>query len=175
MCDLNSLKERFLDKYNPNRCHDVAVTEAIGAAVKRNVIYKEDVSSKERKKLRDEWGVFLKNLAVPKSDHEYEDQIESLKKRMNELFRSSFSNEFRISHAQKSISVYFKHLWCMGGRRQPQCPVDRGILKVAKAQPSEQAWGYVNSIEEHRKKIDILRCAANGQHLAVWELRNFPF
>ncbi len=57
----------------------------------------------------------------------------------------------------------------------PQCPVDRVVLEIAGLKYDKAKWGYVNSIEEHRRKIDQLISAKNNdqQSLAVWELNNF--
>ena len=57
----------------------------------------------------------------------------------------------------------------------PQCPVDGKILKIAGCNYPETKWGYVNSIEEHRKKIELLqkKADANNQHIAEWELMQF--
>jgi len=57
----------------------------------------------------------------------------------------------------------------------PQCPVDRVVLEMAGLKYDKAKWGYVNSIEEHRRKIDLLISAKNNdqESLAVWELENF--
>jgi hypothetical protein len=95
---------------------------------------------------------------------------------MNKHFSLAFRQEkhpkystdpgFRISHAQKSISVFLKHLWCMDIIPQPpQCPVDRMILERAGRRYPDTKWGYVNTIEEHMKKIKHLQDAASKQSL----------
>lgn len=57
----------------------------------------------------------------------------------------------------------------------PQCPVDRVVLEMAGLKYDKAKWGYVNSLEEHRRKIDQLIFAKNNDQetLAVWELENF--
>ena len=41
---------------------------------------------------------------------------------------------FRVSHAQKSLSLLLKHAWCHGLMDEPpSCPVDRLILTAADA------------------------------------------
>jgi len=69
-----------------------------------------------------------------------------------------------------------KHLWCMGEIPEPpQCPVDRIILKAAGCEHADRSWCYVNSLEEHRNKVEMLkRRAEDGSAtLAVWELLKF--
>lgn len=65
---------------------------------------------------------------------------------------------FRISHSQKSISVFVKHLWCMDVISEPNiCPVDRIILGKTEVRKNKDInWGYVNSIEEHKRKFTYI-------------------
>jgi len=109
------------------------------------------------------------------SSEDYENDIIFLKKEMNERFYLWFRNErFKISHSQKSLSVFLKHLWCMGKIAEPpQCPVDRTILTIAGAHLQHRGWRHVNNICEHRQKIRLLRNAAGSESLARWELRSF--
>ena len=186
---MDNLKEAFLNRYNPKRTLEKALSSAISSAVQRNSLYKKEATSKEKESVRCKWVAFLK---LKKKDYEneqtvekYENDIQELRDFMNEIFSESFLSErhpkfktetgFRISHAQKSLSVFLKHLWCMGEvATPPQCPVDARILAIAGKKYPDTKWGYVNSIDEHREKIGFLEAAKEeSQPLAEWELDLF--
>ena len=122
---------------------------------------------------------FRKDVSV----REYEVLIEGLKSDMNLRFKDAFLNGnhygsmFRVSHAQKSIAVFIKHLWCLGDVGEPRiCPVDRVVLRATNAKRNDDlAWGCVNSIEDHRRKFGYIEDAAEraGLSVARWELINF--
>lgn len=172
-------KDAFLKKYNPNRTIKTALSKSIGAAVQHNKIYL-DVSVKDRAHIRKYWGELLVQLYerfVSENWDEsiYEDEIINLKDDMNNKFNDSI--DFRISHSQKSISVFFKHLWCLDKiSTPPQCPVDRIILTRAKAPYKERSWGFVDDIQTHRYKYNLIRQAAikdGFDDVVKWELENF--
>lgn len=186
---MKKLKEKFLNRYNPKRTLEKALSSAISAAVQHNSLYKKEAKLKEKKSVHCKWMAFLK---LKKKDYEneqpvekYENDIQELKDLMNEDFSKSFLSEphpkfktepgFRISHAQKSLSVFLKHLWCMGEvATPPQCPVDARILAIAGKKYPDTKWGYINSIDEHREKISFLEAAKEeSQSLAEWELELF--
>jgi hypothetical protein len=118
-----------------------------------------------------------------KSRKGYETDVLKLQKRMNDRFGPILQTKtsrcepgFRVSHAQKSLSLVLKHYWCHSRIEEPPaCPVDRLILTVADAPFWSRTWTSVNTIEEYRLQIGILDQAAAdaGQSVAVWELLNF--
>lgn len=172
-------KDDFLNRYNLNRTKDMALSKAISAAVQHNKLY-NGVEKKGRKAIRLHWS----NLLIELSDRyalenwnedKYEEEIVRLKEAMNAEFTASI--DFRISHSQKSISVFFKHLWCLDLLPQPpQCPVDRIILTRANAPYAQRSWGYVNDLEAHREKYNLIREKASidgFENVVQWELENF--
>ena len=190
VCDLESIKLQYLVKHNPAGTIGAALSKSISAAVQHNTLYTEWLSAVERKLVRETWSdhlIFLGDkYTTVQSNEAYELDILFLQSLMNEmhgqLFRQTphpkfkYDPGFRISHSQKSISEYLKHLWCMGKIPEPpQCPVDALILAIAGSSPTEKRWSYVNSIEEHRKKVLILSRMANSQNLTLpaWELLQF--
>ena len=94
---------------------------------------------------------------------------------MNSEFPAAFaSGGFRIAHAQKSLALYLKHLWCRGDLAMPPaCPVDRLMLTHAKAPYGLRTWTSTNDVARYRLQLECLRTAANGKALAVWELVEF--
>ena len=172
-------KEDFLNKYNKPRTIEKALNESINAAIKRNPFY-NNVSHEEKKHIKDVWKEWLKTSAKKFAEEKwdekkYEEEIENLKLYMKEKFGLLIN--FRISHAQKSIGVFFKHLWCLEKiPTPPQCPVDRVILTKAGANYNERSWGKVDTIDQHRKKYSFIKKAANKagfEHASEWELINF--
>lgn len=184
---VRTLKQTFIDRYNSDATELTARKKAIGAAIQHNLLYSSSIETKYRESIRDYWSTCLEEIGwefrKSVSIAEYENIVQKLKDHMNSKFGSAFDNkskhgsEFRISHSQKSISVYVKHLWCLEKISEPTiCPIDRIILsKTAARKNSDCSWGYVNSIEEHRRKFKyVLDEAARHQlTLANWELSVF--
>jgi len=172
-------KEGFLDRYNHVRTVEEALNKSISASVQHNRLY-NDVPNEHRFRIRYFWREKLQQLSENFNDEQwsedkYEDEIEKLKYLMNQKFGNLI--DFRISHSQKSISVFFKHLWCLEKIPiPPQCPVDRIILTRANTPYNERSWGFVNDINTHRRKYDLIRHAASAagyQQVSEWELLNF--
>ena len=178
-------KEVFLNRYNPGRSKDLALTSGVNAAAKRNDLYSPNAN---RNDIRAFWKNELKKIGYKYREKQTEgafiQDVMALKDTMNQRFSGSFNNrkkyddEFRISHAQKSISVYLKHLWCMGEiATPPLCPIDRVVL--SKITVSDPRWGYVNCIETYKTHIKLIKewRIINDKHkddpLAVWELFEF--
>lgn len=188
--EMKAHKDAFLKKYNPKRTRTKALSSGITASVQHNSLYRKNLEQEIKDAVLCEWRSYLDGLVerykVCQSVEAYEQDIRNLKKVMNDKFSDAFLSKpheryktdsgFRISHAQKSISVFLKHLWCMDDVAcPPQCPVDRIILEAAGKRYPDTKWGYVNSIEEHRKKVSFLE-EAKGQtseSLAEWELKKF--
>jgi hypothetical protein len=186
-------KADFLKKYNPMKTVAKALSSGITASVQHNSLYRKNLEPEHKVAVQCSWRSYLLGLSLrytqQQSVQNYEDDIEKLKQVMNEEFSNAFLSGrhetydtdpgFRISHAQKSISVFLKHLWCMDKIAcPPQCPVDRIILEVACKRYPDTKWGYVNCITEHRKKIKFLEDAKLLQEplatsLAEWELKKF--
>ena len=183
-------KDAFLKRYNPKRTRAKALSSGITASVQHNSLYRKDLERELKESVQCEWRSYLNGLidryTAQQSVADYERDVENLKAVMNDKFSDAFLSEpheryktdpgFRISHAQKSISVFLKHLWCIGDVAcPPQCPIDRIILEAAGKRYPDTKWGYVNSIEEHRLKVGFLEAAKgeSSELLAEWELKKF--
>lgn len=169
--------QSFLEHYNPETSLECALSSAIKAAVQRNKFY---IGGAPRRDIRDFWkeqllelqGIYVQERTVA----DYESDITNLRAALNAQFPGCLS--CRISHAQKSIGVFLKHLWCMEEiPAPPLCPVDSRILRVAGAAYPDTNWGYVNTLEEHQAKVAVLVEAKNqaspNLSLAEWELGAF--
>jgi hypothetical protein len=81
-----------------------------------------------------------------------------------------------ISHAQKSLGLYLKYLWCVGGVKEPPaCPIDRAVLEAARIEVLN--WTEITSLDVLRKVLsnleDYLTNLQISGGLAQWELRTF--
>jgi hypothetical protein len=187
MNQFDLLKKSFLKKYNPSFSLEIAAKKAIAAATQHNLTYSKAIGPKEKLTIRSYWAnqlqVIGERFRYPVNLDSYETIILEFKIHMNRRFNLEFDSgskhgsEMRISHSQKSISVYVKHLWCLGVIDEPDiCPVDRVILSQTKAKElNDISWGFVNSIEVHRQKFKYITNAASRQRLSVaqWELSSF--
>lgn len=212
---IEQAKRKFLDRYNPEREVDTALSQAIKAAVGHNRLYHANLPYISRREIRDVWAGYLKIIAhqftliaqrlddgpvnwddpqafreqqfatpCPMNLRPYGAQAElryvalitGLRDEMNRRFRRHFCDGgFRISHSQKSISVFLKHLWCMGHSPMPiQCPIDRHILALLPNGKQFGPWTLVNDIQIHSATILALKQIAGAKSLAEWELVNFP-
>ena len=118
------------------------------------------------------------------SSEKYEADLVRLQTHMNrgygQFFRQArhpkfgYEPGFRISHAQKSLSLVLKHFWCLDlVAMPPQCPVDRPALVAARAGELNSKWTDVNSIAAHKYKMQFLAEAAAKENLTIaeWELK----
>ena len=58
----------------------------------------------------------------------------------------------------------------------PQCPVDRIILTKISAPIKDRSWGYVDTIEEHNRKYEMIKIFARSlgfDNESEWELVAF--
>ncbi len=113
-----------------------------------------------------------------------------IKNEMNQKFEMFFQNGrtadgiengFRLAHAQKSLSITIKHMWCREELSPkntkyypPVCPIDGIILKKVGCNDS---WIRVNSVEEYAKHLAIVkkRALKDGyKSLPEWELIMWP-
>lgn len=178
----------FLERFNPRRDPERALSRALGAALQHNDLYRSAVTDAQRREIRNHWKRLLRNLSDkyrgPVDLEAFLDDILFLKNSMNAAYGQFFRAEgdpsarlhggFRISHAQKSLSVYLKHLWCLEMIVQPPaCPVDRTILEAVRISPPN--WTNINTMEEHRNHLATIQAHADEKHLslAVWELLEF--
>ena len=173
---IESRKKLFLKKYYPSRSIEKALSGAIKASVQHNSLYADNTDEKDKIKIRKEWkkllDKFSKKYEFSQTVEIYENDIIQLKEIMNEKFSMFFRNTkhpkykydtgFRISHSQKSLSIFLKFLWCAGEiKTPPQCPVDAVILGMAGKKYPDKKWGFVNSIEIHQEKISWIENAVS--------------
>lgn len=185
--DFDVLKSDFVTRTNTPRTRERARRAALTAASQHNLLYAAGLGWQDRSEVRTHWMSRLDELASRYtkfvSERAYLEDVASLCADMNRRFADRFGSGnhpryqyaagFRVSHGQKSLSVYLKHLWCLGDiPTPPQCPVDSIVLRRAGLTYPQTRWAYVNSIEEHKRQIGLLKQKAKevGLSLAEWEL-----
>ena len=184
--EIDEAKARFLHRYNRHErldaCLEEAGHDALLSALQRNRLYAPIATARVRSTIRGAWHCRLRTIALAYVDEvgpeEYQQHFMVLRERMNAEFAEYLApTGFRVSHAQKSLSVYLKHLWCLGQvGRPPCCPVDRLILSAAGAPLNDRTWTTVDTTQDYRRQLGYLQAAADrsGDPVAVWELINFP-
>lgn len=172
----------FLNEYNSQRSREKAVEEAINAAIRRNKYIFDIIDPRLKADFKSLWGEILEEKA--KALHSETDEqtyckiIEQVKQTLND--NAAPKLKIKISHAQKSLSVYIKHLWCCeseasSGRpkiKPVHCPVDRVVLDLIgwRGRP----WTQVDSIKEHLEHIYAIReWVGATTSLSEWEVINF--
>ena len=185
--NLTDLKTNFLAKYNKSNSVSEALSKAISAAVQHNSLYSKSITNDERVAIRTCWSDQLIEIAQnrPAPNKEaYESQILELQELMTEKFpvseyfspnKSGVADGFRISHSQKSLSIFSKHLWCLNLIDEPVfCAVDAIILGKTDA-PSNIKWTKISTIETHRDSYKYIEAEAqkSGMSIAQWELSEF--
>lgn len=182
-------KAAFLKRYNPNGTIETALNKAVGAALQHNRTYTNDVNPARRKQFREQWKQELLQIndRLGKEKFAFNSvlaEIENLSDVMNKQFGQIFIDQhpryggrgFRIAHAQKSISVFMKHLWCMDKIPEPPiCPVDRRILILLGIDNEVMPWTAVDSIEVYLDQLNRIMAQAEkeGKNIAQWELESF--
>ena len=164
-----------------------AARMAIKAAVERNPTYSDDANIE---KIHKTWieeliSLFDKYKNKEQTKEVFVDDVIELQRKMNASFPDSFRNNgkskgknkdrdkyekvFRVAHAQKSLSIFLKHMWCITPDMPmpPVCPIDRRILQEAKIY---DPWTKLNCIKTYKKWLEKLECVAGKEPLAKWEL-----
>lgn len=173
-------KADFRDEYQGKS----AAYLGIIAAVQRASLYTP--ASNNNADIRRKWERLLEALVEKyktkqQDEKTFKEDILSLKDAMNQAFppeqrrfdngKDGYDDEFRIAHAQKSLSICLKHLWCrgeLGNNIPPLCPVDGILLKAAH---NYDSWTKVNTMEEFESHIALLKqCAEGYDNLSCWEL-----
>ena len=162
-----------------------AAALAIKAAVERNPTYYKEITRTEVKEIHNIWSNLLMELFIKYSkeqgSEEFVKDIETLCDKMNngslkKLFNNSgkgldnnYPKRFRVSHAQKSLSVFLKHMWCITEDMPmpPACPIDRRILQEAKIY---EPWTKLDCIKTYKEWLNKIANLAGNEPLAKWEL-----
>jgi hypothetical protein len=177
--EIANYKRTYLKRYNPEKSVEVALSKALNAAVGHNRIYAPKIGKKMKDKVRELWKDKLKRISKKytkkRKDSEYEKDIVNLKKQLLNSIKSDIPY-FKVSHAQKSMAVFLKHMWCMNLiSTPPQCPIDRIILTKLGKEFRVYNWTQIDNIQIHKEIVRMAKAkiASKNLSLAEWELINF--
>ena len=152
-------------------------------------MYNENYNNK-REEIRNFWKWQLKSFGkkykTEQTRQTFEKDVEELQKIMNEKYKDEFTRTdlskelagFRIAQAQKSLSVYLKHLWCQNVIPMPPvCPIDNVILTTIGKKGKDSHWGYINDIKDYKERLnwveDFVKRNKPDFTIAEWELLVF--
>lgn len=142
---------------------------AIRAAVQHNQ-YKSaktgpdpDFHHQWRKELEEIGEGFMSAAEYPLAS--YLKDVEKLAKSLQEK-----QPKINISHAQKSLGLYLKYLWCLEGTAvPPACPLDRAVLEAGEIEGVK--WTALTSMDQFTQVLRQLQDFS--KNLAEWELGLF--
>lgn len=180
------MDEKFYQLVNDPGNEKKAASVAINVSVSRNPTYSENISNSDKREIREYWEFLLLDFYKSHtqgnvSKKEFFCYVDIIQQSMNSKFPDKFicntegyDNVFRLAHAQKSLSVFLKHLWCMGKMKEPPfCPIDGIILHdVLK---KKGAWTKLNDNDTYCKYIKYVDEAAKKSNLSIaeWEYNNW--
>ncbi|MBP3832650.1 MAG: hypothetical protein ILA03_01630 [Bacteroidaceae bacterium] len=187
-------KESFAETYRGKAPEKLAII----AASQHGRLYSPNADPKKKLEFRAFWENQLKELGkkykdTPQTEDQFIKDIEILKTSLNkndykDLLKNKYQDKgfdkgFRLGHAQKSLSIYLKHMWCRGelANCPPVCPIDGVILKNLK---NNDSWTKVNGLDDkingnkkiytgYRNHLEMVKAAAKNEgynSLAEWEL-----
>lgn len=180
-----SAKENFLNRFNPGRTVHDALNKAVNRSVQRANVYTPGLTQRRKAEIRKYWKEQLREMGEKYVEIQpfeiFELDMIELQKRMNEMFHEEFCHPFcslcsgfRIAQAQKSLSLYLKHLWCVGLIPVPPvCPVDSIILGTTAISAEFRNWVCICTLEEYYIRLNAIRAAAGDMNVAEWELLNY--
>ncbi|TXG85207.1 MAG: hypothetical protein E6R13_02260 [Spirochaetes bacterium] len=181
--------KKYIKDYNSlskNELYLIAARNSIGAAVKRNSTYCKNITKESKNRIRTQWQEFLfEYLDEINNDNNltsWKSVLSKFKKSMNDSFDNNlWFDEFRISHSQKSLSVFKKYDVCIKLHfneefiSSPMCPIDRIVFKKSRFPFPIPSWGKMNNMEEYETATNIIsqKLSVDIKDLWKWELINF--
>jgi hypothetical protein len=180
----------FLTKYMPNwqnmDIHDFRVQAAfnsINAAVKRNATYAYS-ENKSRENVRKSWMKFIISVKFEEINNwsDWRDVVMDLCNQMNSKYPTVWFDDFRVAHSQKSLSVYWKYIYCLDVvKGEIECrpivmPLDRIIQVKAGLRTSEIIpWGKISDFDQYERQMKLIanKLNLNFSELIDWEIYNF--
>lgn len=147
----------------------MALDASISASVRRNPLF---VNRNESDRMRRKWKELLLKYSYDVSANTFADTVHQLQTEL--IVFAGNAAMVRLSHAQKSLSLFLKYLWCNGlAPLPPACPIDRAILHIARQHDNTietHNWTLLDDIEDYRRIITALGIWAGQATLAEKEL-----
>ncbi len=174
MQDIKPIISKFLTPINKNDRKNVFLVEmALRAALSSSTRNNPAKPETGADNFRFHWKTMLltqtSKINKDTTISGYADIVMELRKGLHK-----FSDNYKVSHAQKSLSLFLKYLWCYGlVETPPTCPIDRQILKEAqKADTSIKLknWTKLDSKEDYIQILKALEKWADHMPMAEKEL-----
>ncbi|MBQ5979184.1 MAG: hypothetical protein IJL58_04070 [Bacteroidales bacterium] len=153
--------------------------DGINTSLQRNELYM-GCTSQQKMEIKQYWREGLEELALKYGTTQtvscYFKDLDVLRNRMNTKYGHLFCESgFRISHAQKSFSVYLKYRWCKDLiPAPPVCPIDSTVLNAMGRPWSNKHWTTMENGEYYDLSNDLIKLVEpSGLSIAQWELIMF--
>lgn len=139
---ISRIKERFFANplFNDKAVFlvSMSLSASISSSIRHKSFYASGVSLAQKNLFREKWCFLLLNYSKKeyKDIYIYSDGVSELTKDL--ISASDGIAAIKLAHAQKSLSLFLKYLWCLSLRHTPvACPIDRKILSIAKEQEND--------------------------------------
>lgn len=107
---------------------------------------------------------------IPDTVDGFVEDVDQLRKELLDSYKGA---SIHLSHAQKSLSVFLKYLWCLNIiSTPPACPIDRKVLSSIK-NCQVKNWTELKDKEEYRSILHSLDKLSKPKKLAQTELINW--
>lgn len=169
---IDQAKNIFLEKYNPKKEIETALSKAMSSASQHNGIFNLN-QTVDKAEIKEYWQQLLQEKSEKYKNKVSEEDFLIDIKNIKQSFNVKYTG-FRISHAQKSFALFLKHLWLMGEIQMPPLPaLDKNILNYVG--DKHTSWTKIDSIDEYTKVMNLIkdRAKKEGLHVTIWELLRF--
>lgn len=144
----------------------MALVASIESAVRRNSYNYRPKANEDHF----EWKKLLieHSISIPTTIDSFVEKVVKFKKELKKVFGKE--STVRLSHAQKSLSVFLKYLWCFGLiDMPPACPIDRKVLGLVKNSPVGN-WTQLDKPNDYRIILYALNDLSKPKKIAQKEL-----
>ena len=127
---------------------------------------------------RDITNFLLSRLNEISEKYKYEQKLEQyitdtsfLICEMERMYSNRFiDGKFKLSHSQKTLSVYLKYRWCCGTNyTPPACPIDRNVLCRLGWPSCKIRWTKITE-PQYNDVLSQLSKRAEGEHTTIAEM-----
>ena len=151
----------------------IILRNTINAAFQHGKVYANNLSSNDKKTLKDAIKTKLEELSknyfndVTVAQHI--ENIRNLAQTISQNHRDKLKgHRLRIGTAQKMLNLYVKFLWCLNEIEEPvHCPIDSIVLKKINF---NRNWTDLDSIDDYKEIIlKIREHLQENETIANWE------
>jgi hypothetical protein len=160
---------RSMDEQQRSFLKDEFFNCTIRGAFQRARVYTAEATDNGREGFREALRSSLEQLEAhyrePVEDEDHIRNIEILSTRLSiDHAEVLVAGRFRIGVAQKTLNLYLKYLWCIGGvSTPPHCPFDAYIIGELGLSDN---WTTVDSLDRYREWVKAAKKKAKSTPLA---------